>query len=668
MPTRLQEWAIPHSLHDQPDLLRRARLLTTAVLTILVASLGMIVWYLGRGAPAVGIAVVLYTLISPAPLFVLRWTGRLVPAAHTFCGLLWGIFVVAASLGGGIGSPTVISHVVVVILATLLGGVRTGRLWLIVLIATYFSYEVRFSWGWWVFDVMPEGLKRQTRVAEAVAATTAAFLLCLFYERTKDRMLAEINSAREALRVAHEEARLVLDNAGEGFVTVDSAGHVAGECSFQTKQWFPGVGAGIDFAKVVSKVDAKTGVHFRLALEQLRDGLLPLELILAQFPDQLELKGHTLRFRYRPVLHDGSVSRLVLVISDVSAEVAREKLEALEREYLAVLRRLLKDRAGFFQFIDEIDELLNKLRTPDASKLDQQRWLHTIKGNALVNGLRHIPKLCHDLETYLVQEGRLRQTQLEALQDAWQELMSKFRPLTPSETSTGVSVGQAEYDNLLRGLEQGRSLDDLLHDVRLWTWEPIDIAFRRLADKALALALRLGKEEVEVDWDAHALRVKPDQWRPFFSSLIHLIRNGLDHGLEDITERQAKNKLSPPRLSLTSRVQGQHLLIEVRDNGRGIDWEAVERKARESGVDPSAVSDPAMLIFVDGVSTRDTVTDISGRGVGMGVVLAECRRLSGTVEVVSKPEQGTAFRFSFPLDKVEVERPRLEYGVSQASA
>src|SRR5262249_54019921 len=95
---------------------------------------------------------------------------------------------------------------------------------------------------------------------------------------------------------------------------------------------------------------------------------------------------------------------------------------------------------------------------------------------------------------------------------------------------------------------------------------------------------------------------------------------------------------------------GNHFIIAITDDGRGIDWEALYDKARELGLPASVMSDPKALLFVDGVTTKDTISEFSGRGVGMSAVREACAALDGVVEVMSDKYQGTSFRFIFPKD------------------
>lgn len=135
--------------------------------------------------------------------------------------------------------------------------------------------------------------------------------------------------------------------------------------------------------------------------------------------------------------------------------------------------------------------------------------------------------------------------------------------------------------------------------------------------------------------------------------LIHLLRNAVDHGLEAPEDRLAAGKPAEGVITLAAAQQGHHILITIADDGRGIDGERVLAKARERGLlgENEQLSEQEMLglIFRPGFSTAQAVTNLSGRGVGMDVVLSNIQRLGGSVQVSSEPGRGTRFLIKLPL-------------------
>jgi two-component system chemotaxis sensor kinase CheA len=137
--------------------------------------------------------------------------------------------------------------------------------------------------------------------------------------------------------------------------------------------------------------------------------------------------------------------------------------------------------------------------------------------------------------------------------------------------------------------------------------------------------------------------------------LLHMLRNSIDHGIEDPETRLAAGKPEVGVITLETYYYGSHAVIEVRDDGRGIDLARVEAKAREKGLIPANRADPLTepeildLLFLPGFSTNDKVTELSGRGVGMDVVKTAIHQLQGTIESSTIAGQGSRFKLKLPL-------------------
>jgi len=137
--------------------------------------------------------------------------------------------------------------------------------------------------------------------------------------------------------------------------------------------------------------------------------------------------------------------------------------------------------------------------------------------------------------------------------------------------------------------------------------------------------------------------------------LIHLLRNAIDHGVETEAERLAAGKPSTAMVRLIARQQGNRIVMEVRDDGRGIDIERVRRRARAARLgsedEIGRMSDEQLtrFIFTPGFSTKDEVTDVSGRGVGLDVVLVHVTKLGGKIDIATETGRGTSFRLDLPL-------------------
>lgn len=174
------------------------------------------------------------------------------------------------------------------------------------------------------------------------------------------------------------------------------------------------------------------------------------------------------------------------------------------------------------------------------------------------------------------------------------------------------------------------------------TASPFGSRHQSTTGKKVELVLR--GEETELDKTVMEKIVDP---------MVHLVRNSLDHGLENPAERQAKGKPETGTITLEAYHQGGNIVIEIIDDGAGLNTAKILEKAISKGlVSPDEeLSDDAIhqLIFKPGFSTADAVSDLSGRGVGMDVVKRNIHELNGTIELQSRRDQGSRFTIRLPL-------------------
>ncbi|HZY19175.1 MAG TPA: chemotaxis protein CheW [Ramlibacter sp.] len=196
-----------------------------------------------------------------------------------------------------------------------------------------------------------------------------------------------------------------------------------------------------------------------------------------------------------------------------------------------------------------------------------------------------------------------------------------------------------------------RTTRDLQESVMSIRMIPMGEVFNRFPRMLRELAARLGKQ-LELRTVGEATELDKGLIEKITDPLTHLVRNAVDHGIELPQERLAKGKPPHGTLTMSARHEGGCIVIEVRDDGRGLDRERLLAKARKNGMQlPETMTDSEVygLIFAPGFSTAEAVTDISGRGVGMDVVRRNILRLGGTVELDSTLGQGTCVRVRLPL-------------------
>lgn len=208
------------------------------------------------------------------------------------------------------------------------------------------------------------------------------------------------------------------------------------------------------------------------------------------------------------------------------------------------------------------------------------------------------------------------------------------------------------YQQLVTGLtDLDRNTRDLQEAVMSIRMIPMSTVFSRFPRMLRDLANKLGKK-VELVTQGEATELDKGLVEKITDPLTHLVRNSCDHGVEMPADRIANGKPEVGTITLAASHQGGSIVIEVRDDGRGLSREKLLRKAREKGIDaPDSMTDAEVwnLIFAPGFSTADEVTDVSGRGVGMDVVKKNITSLGGTVEIDSAEGYGMRVAVRLPL-------------------
>lgn len=201
---------------------------------------------------------------------------------------------------------------------------------------------------------------------------------------------------------------------------------------------------------------------------------------------------------------------------------------------------------------------------------------------------------------------------------------------------------------------QARILNDLQRSVMKIRMVPVEQLFRRFPRIVRDTAQRCGKQ-VTLELNGQDTDLDKSLLDSIAEPLTHIVRNAISHGIENREERQQAGKAAAGSLRLNAYHQANQLIVEVSDDGRGVDVAKVKAKALQTGLISAAEAEGMTpqeildLVFRPGFSTADKITEISGRGVGLDVVRAVLHRLKGTVEIETRPGEGTRFRLKLPL-------------------
>ncbi len=364
----------------------------------------------------------------------------------------------------------------------------------------------------------------------------------------------------------------------------------------------------------------------------------------------------------------------------------------------------------FNAFLNESKEAVESLEA-DLVKLESDlenknlinsvfRSLHTIKGNASFLDLDNITTVAHEAETLLdeVRSGKrkINQTSIDlvySVVDVLQEMLEDPEMAQAIKSVNVLKVEESKIEHivsLVHELELLRySMEKLpaqlegergdisegLFNLELATSKasritselgaivfgarlvPVNNVFRRFPRIVRELAKKLDKK-IELKVLNGSAKLDKSIVEAIADPMTHLIRNAVDHGVESPENRQAKGKKQQGTITLNSFVDGNLVVIEIKDDGKGMDPDLILYQAAEKGIifrgkeNTMSDSEKLGLIFAPGFSTAEQVTDISGRGVGMDVVKSNINKLKGMVQIESTLGIGTTIQLRFPFSVV----------------
>jgi HPt (histidine-containing phosphotransfer) domain-containing protein/two-component sensor histidine kinase len=636
--SRVDDWV--RGLDDPLDR-RRGRLLLSFTGVIAATGLAMtaVNLHAGKGPAALAIGIAAALVAALVPALVRR--GRLSAAGHVILTIGALVWLRVAQEKGGLVSTVLGWQSATLVLGTLIVGARQTVPWLVVAIAHLGYWAARFdpATGW-------SGAQGTTA---AFAGSTAIAWSCTvgfayLFER-------EVERATALVKKKNEEMRHVLDEIAQGLSIVGLDGSIGAARSAQLERWLGRPHEDETFAAWLSRVDPRAGQFFELGLETLREGVLPTEAALALLPRELERGDQVLTFGYSAVERRERVIGVLVVVTDVTELRAAARAEETQRAVLALVGRLQVDRDATASSVDETRRLVASLTRADAELPALRRALHTLKGNAGLMGLDGLQARCHALETWSAEnDGALPLERRLQLRDAWREIDAQLTPLLDPRERARVVIEPHELTALLDAVERGAPSAMIGRQLHALRGAPLDPWLTRLARQAEALAARLGKPHVDVTLDVTPARVDAERVGPLLASLVHAVRNALDHGIEPEDERRAAGKRPRAEVRLRARVNGGRLELGVEDDGRGISWANVEARAKARGLPAATSADLVEALFADGLSTAHEVTEISGRGVGLSALRAEARALGGDVSVEARAGAGTRLRVEVPLE------------------
>jgi len=506
-----------------------------------------------------------------------------------------------------------------------------------------------------------------------------------FQQRRARRELMELNQTLEQ-KVLERTAQLadanrmiqgMLDSVSQGFFMFDESGICESVYSRACAELLEGSPAGRPVTDVLDQ-SGTAAEEFKLWYPLLFSPAIDFEDVAPLGPKLFQPKksNRHILLDFFPLRNESSqIVRVVVIVTDRTNERNATLRAEEQKRYAEMIVKLVQHRKQFAGFVSEARTYLTLLReefaksSPDLSTVF--RVIHTFKGAAASFSLGAVVQLAHQYETELselrkaLDESRSLdllgwQQKIRALSDLFEKFLEENQAIVGSAAGAGgapVEIPAKVLKNFVRELgETAPSCRSLVTQFeRNYLSETFESLFAHYRDVVDLLAKRQNKDLNPLEIIGGHLRVMAEPYGPLLGSMVHAFRNAVDHGLETPEERSENGKPLAGTLSVSVirevRDQQSWLKIQVVDDGRGIHPEKIRAKLRAKGyanADSESDEDVIQHVFDAGFSTREQVTDVSGRGIGMDAIRTCTLELGGNCRVSSEIGQGCTLTIEVP--------------------
>lgn len=489
------------------------------------------------------------------------------------------------------------------------------------------------------------------------------------YSKNLEKMVAD--RTRELSRL-NQTMSALLDSLGQGFFIFDKEGTCFDVSSKACLDTIEGVPNG---KKIWDALQLPQSQH-----EGIKKWMMTLFMEMLPFEDLAPLgpttyqhtQGKHISLEYFPLtMQGGGLEGVVVVASDITSLVEAQRQAEQEKENAKLIIHLVKSKKEIARFIRDSEDMFanlkQQLQSPQPDFDAVFRYLHTLKGGAASYSIQKMTELCHQAEGAVNQHTKTPDANsFPLIKDLSQQVESSFRTfLAEAKEILGaqalaadrsIEVTSSQLQNVIQKLESAKMNSAMAADFlrEKFMMESVGSFFESYQELSLRVAEKEGKKLKPVSLEGADIPVVPEIYSPLFATFVHAFRNAVDHGIEFPEIRQEQNKDSEGKISVSfSLLENSKLQIIVKDDGAGINPEKIRTKLESRGIDTKKENDSQVIqhIFDSQFSTREVVTETSGRGVGMDAIRSAALNLGGECYVKSQPGHGTELFVIVPYYK-----------------
>ena len=499
-----------------------------------------------------------------------------------------------------------------------------------------------------------------------------------------------IKMAKEIAEASAHARSEFLNNSGQGFLSFGQNLLINDEYSLECENIFGCKIQGESIAILLSPTDKtesdRIGTNFIKILAEKNNYIQ--ELYLSLLKKEYFLENKFIEAEYRVI----EKNKMMLILTDITRHKKIENKIYKEYKQLKFAISAIQEANYFFEILKDFEKFCNgrfqeliEAEDTNAEMLSElYREVHTFKGLFAQQDFLHIPDALHQVENYLSKMRKDKTGEINKFTDLMekckcQEMLNKDLAIIKNILGEEFLQQKERRGKVVIPRELAEKIKDMSHRLLKLNAGFIDEKTRSLLSETkkilhvnlkkliifhlnngVKLAERLGKDIGHFAVEGDDIFVNASVYAPFTRTLVHVFRNAVDHGIETPEEREELDKEEKAWLicsikKIPNNKVGNKIIISVADNGKGLDTLKIRKKAVERGLftkeDILHIPDNEIhhLIFNENFSTSETITKLSGRGVGLNSVRMELSKLNGNIEIETKAGKGTTFRFIIPI-------------------
>ncbi|MGZ3747980.1 MAG: ATP-binding protein [Pseudobdellovibrionaceae bacterium] len=468
------------------------------------------------------------------------------------------------------------------------------------------------------------------------------------------------------------QMKALLDSLSQGFFIFNSSGNVMEVSSKACETTIENRPAGKMIWEVLKLNEKKTD-GFKKWMSTLFSEMLPFEDLAPLGPESFpHSKGRNVSLEYFPLRgEENTIDGVVVVATDITSLVEARRQAEIEKQHAKLIINIVRSKNEMSRFIRESQTLLKELNralqsSPPAWDVEIIfRCLHTLKGSGALFSVHAMTEACHHAETRLTEykenktqaHADLLKSQCQSVELQFENFLSEIKEILGASALSQerlLEIPAVELNQLLEKLEKMPQAKIFVENAFAHLlYEPIKNFFEPYKDVSFRVAEHENKILRNIEFKNDMIPVVPEIYGPLFATFVHAFRNAVDHGIETPEVRQQAGKNEGGEILVKFERQElptPKLKILISDDGGGIEPQKIRAKLASKGIDTTRESDTEVIqhVFDSQFSTKETITQTSGRGVGMDAIKYEAQQLGGSVWIESEPGKGSTLIVEVP--------------------